>query len=65
MEDGKTKVAGWCRRFAEDNGWPCERVWLQNVMTADPPDYVLCFGNTDHSVVSKARSLSITVGEVA
>lgn len=61
---GATGADAGARWHRMARGWPGETVWRQTVFDDVKPDYVLCFGEDERSVVSKARSLGVTVGEV-
>lgn len=56
-------VAGARWLFAE-RGWPVVPAWRLTAFDEHPIDHVLCFGDDREAVVSQARTLGISVGEV-
>lgn len=58
---GASAGARWYRAA---RGWPGASAWAMTAIDELRIDYVLCFGEDRQGVVSKARSLGITVGEV-
>ena len=58
---GASAGARWYRSL---RGWPGQSAWAMTAIDDLRIDYVLCFGDDARGVVSKARSLGITVGEV-